>query len=103
MRNHLISVALSDCELFSNLEWVQHTYTRLSDGQTEPDFPLHVNRIAQAARESATDLRQRVIGRVEWLSGDEIGMLVQEIGALHADRDALTAFLHRLAGSYPQQ
>jgi CRISPR-associated protein Csc2 len=103
VRNHLIGVALSDCELFSNLEWVQHTYTRLSDGQAEPDFPLHVNRIAQAARESATDLRQRVIGRVEWLSSDELGTLVQEIGTLYADRDMQAAFLKQLAGSYPRQ
>jgi CRISPR-associated protein Csc2 len=103
MQNHLIGVAFSDCELFSNLEWVQHTYTRLCNGQTEPDFPLHVNRIAQAARETATDLRERVIGRVEWLSSDELGELVAEMRTLYADHDALVTFLHRLAASYPRR
>lgn len=102
VRNHLIGVAFSDCELFSNLEWVQHTYTRLSDGQTEPDFPLHINRITQAAQASATDLRQRVIGRVAWLAGDELGGLVAELRTLYADQEALAACMQRLAGSYPR-
>lgn len=103
VRNHLIGVAFSDCELFSNLEWVQNTYDRLRGDEREPDFPLHVSSVSQQARAAAEALRSRVVGRVEWLSGDELGELVQELGALYADSVQLTAMLGRLASSYPRQ
>jgi protein involved in polysaccharide export with SLBB domain len=45
----------------------------------------------------------RVIGRVEWLTGDEVGQLVQEIGELYADTAQISALLKRLAASYPQR
>lgn len=103
VRNHLIGVAFSDCELFSNLEWVQNTYDRLRGDEREPDFPLHVSSVSQQARAAAEALRSRVVGRVEWLSGDELGELMQELGALYADSAQLTAMLGRLASSYPRQ
>lgn len=103
VRNHLIGVAFSDCELFSNLEWVQSTYDRLRSAEREPDFPLHATVASQEARSAAEALRSRVIGRVEWLGADDLGDLVQELGALYADTQQLTAMLNRLAGSYPRQ
>jgi CRISPR-associated protein Csc2 len=103
VRNHLIGVAFSDCELFSNLEWVQNTYDRLRGPDREPDFPLHATSVAQAARAAAEALRSRVIGRVEWLGADDLGELAQELGVLYADAEQLTAVLNRLAGSYPRQ
>ncbi len=103
VRNHLISVAFSDCELFSNLEWVQNTYDRLRGSGREPDFPLHLTTISEAARIAAQELRGRVVGRVEWLSGDEVGALLQEISALYGDTEQLATVLKRLASSYPQR
>jgi CRISPR-associated protein Csc2 len=103
VRNHLIGVAFSDCELFSNLEWVQNTYDRLRGSEREPDFPVHVTSVSQHARAAAEALRSRIIGRVEWIKSDELGDLVEELGALYADRAQLTAMLNRLAGSYPRQ
>ena len=103
VRNHLIGVAFSDCELFSNLEWVQNTYDRLRGPDREPDFPLHVTVVAQEGRTAAEALRSRVIGRVEWLGAGDLGELVQELGALYADSERLAAMLNRLAASYPRQ
>ena len=103
VRNHLIGVAFSDCELFSNLEWVQNTYDRLRGSEREPDFPVHVTSVSQHARAAAEALRSRIIGRVEWIKSDELGDLVEELGALYADSAQLTAMLNRLAGSYPRQ
>ncbi|HEU5011463.1 MAG TPA: type I-D CRISPR-associated protein Cas7/Csc2 [Roseiflexaceae bacterium] len=103
VRNHLIGVAFSDCELFSNLEWVQNTYDQLRGDEREPDFPLHVTSVSQQARAAAEMLRSRIVGRVEWLGADELGELVQELGALYANRDQLTTMLGRLASSYPRQ
>lgn len=103
VRNHLVGVAFSDCELFSNLEWVQNVYDRLRTEAREPDFPVHLSIVASAARAAAQELRSRVIGRVEWLSGDEVGQLVQETGTLYADPAQVAALLKRLAASYPQR
>lgn len=103
VRNHLIGVAFSDCELFSNLEWVQSAYDRLRGSEREPDFPVHVTSVSQHARAAAEALRSSIIGRVEWIKSDELGDLVEELGALYADRAQLTAMLNRLAGSYPRQ
>jgi CRISPR-associated protein Csc2 len=103
VRNHLIGVAFSDCELFSNLEWVQSAYDRLRGNEREPDFPIHVTAVSQHARVAAEALRSRIIGRVEWIGADELGDLVQELGTLYADTEQLTAMLNRLAASYPRQ
>jgi CRISPR-associated protein Csc2 len=102
VRNHLVGLAFSNCELFSNLEWVQSTYDRLRGERREPDFPVHTSSVAAAAREAASELRNRVIGRVTWLSGDELATLVKEIGALYADPGQLKALLERLSSSYPR-
>lgn len=103
VRNHLLGVVFSDCELFSNLEWVQATYDHVRGNTQEPDFPLHSTVIAQAARTVAEALRPRVIGRVELLTGDAVGALVREIGELYGDTTQRTAMLQRLAASYPRR
>jgi len=103
IRNHLLMVAFSDCELFSNLEWVQHTYDRLRGNEPEVDFPLHLTDVGNAARAAAETLRRRVIGRVDWLSSDEVGQLVGEIGELYAEPESLESLLRRLDASYPRK
>lgn len=103
VRNHLIGLAFSDCELFSNLEWVQHSYDRLRGSEREVTFPLHVSEVSKQALAAAEALRNRVIGRVEWLSADECIELEQELGTLYADSSQLSAMLTRLANSYPRQ
>jgi len=102
VRNHLIGLAFSSCELFSNLEWVQNSYERLRGAAREPDFPLHISTVAAESRAAADQLRARVVGRVEWLSDDELRALAEEIGALYADPAALAALLARLSASYPR-
>ena len=103
VRNSLVGVAWSNCELFSNLEWVQHTYELLRGDEREPMFPLHITEIAQAAHTAAESLRKRVVGRVEWLTGDDLGGLVEELGDLYASPDQLSAMLTRLASGYPKR
>jgi CRISPR-associated protein Csc2 len=102
VRNHLVGFAFSDCELFSNLEWAQNTYDRLRGNNREPDFPTHITVIAQAAQAAAESLRSRVAGRVEWLTSETLGGLVDEIRTLYADPVQLGEMLKRLATSYPR-
>lgn len=103
IRNHLLMVALSNCELFSNLEWVQQTYDRLRGDAAEADFPLHLTEVASEARAAAESLRGRVVGRVEWLSPDKSGQLVREMGELYADPARVADLLKRLDASYPRR
>ncbi|MBM7846736.1 type I-D CRISPR-associated protein Cas7/Csc2 [Herpetosiphon giganteus] len=100
-RNQLIGMAWSNCELFSNLEWVQHTYDLLRGDEHEPSFPLHTNTIRNAAQQAMQALRQRVIGQVTWLSEAERESLVAELGQIYADPEQLKTMLSRLAASYP--
>jgi CRISPR-associated protein Csc2 len=100
IRNHILMVAFSNCEIFSNLEWVQQTYDRLRGDSHEAAFPLHITDISQAARAAAESLRERVVGPVTWLSADEVGQLVREIGDLYRDPSQVAALLKRLDSSY---
>ncbi|WP_110515526.1 type I-D CRISPR-associated protein Cas7/Csc2 [Herpetosiphon llansteffanensis] len=100
-RNHVVGMAWSNCELFSNLEWVQHTYDLLRGDEYEPSFPLHTSTINNAAQQAMQALRQRVIGQVTWLSEAERESLVAELGQIYADPEQLKTMLSRLAASYP--
>jgi CRISPR-associated protein Csc2 len=102
VRNHLLAVAFSNCELFSTLEWVQTSYDRLRGEQHEPDFPLHISKVAAVARAAAEELQARVYGHIAWLHADELGSLTQEIRELYANPQDLAAMLTRLAASYPR-
>ncbi len=103
VHNHLIGVAFSRCELFSNLEWVQHTYDLLRGDQPEPDFPLHLSTITAAACEAAATLQARVYSSVTFLSEDELAALQTELHELYSDPAALQTMLQRLDAIYPRQ
>lgn len=100
VRNTLAGVAFSDCELFSNLELTQEVYDLLRGDGDDLDFPL-VDRVAvQATREAATRLRNRVMGQVTLLSGDDTAALVEEIGTLYRNEDALREDVSATTRSY---
>ncbi|NJL05804.1 MAG: type I-D CRISPR-associated protein Cas7/Csc2 [Chloroflexaceae bacterium] len=103
VHNHLIGVAFSRCELFSNLEWVQHTYDLLRGDQLEPDFPLHVSTITAAAQAAAATLKARVYSDVTFLSADELAAFQHELHELYSDAAALAAMLQRLDTIYPRE
>jgi CRISPR-associated protein Csc2 len=100
IRNRLVGVALSDCEIFSNLELVQATYDRLRNGAPEPDFPLSSLTVASAVRDAAGELSGRVVGRLTMLSLGEITELVKEMIALYQDEEAVKAVLDRATAMY---
>jgi CRISPR-associated protein Csc2 len=102
VHNHLIGVAFSTCELFSNLEWVQHTYDLLRGEQPEPEFPLHLSTISVAAREAAATLQTQVYSRVTFLNDEELAALHSEIHELYSNTEALRAMLQRLDAIYPR-
>jgi CRISPR-associated protein Csc2 len=96
VKNHLVGVAFSDCELFSNLELTQAVYDRLKGEDDELDFPIPSEQIVQEARAAANELSQRVVGDVTWLSTDESETLVEEMIDLYSDKERSAAMLKRM-------
>ncbi len=97
VKNVLVGVAFSDCELFSNLELTQAVYDRLKGDSDELEFPLDVDGVVDAARETARALSQRVVGRVTWLSDEEVDNLVNELINLYRDEEQLVQILKGIA------
>jgi CRISPR-associated protein Csc2 len=100
IRNYLVGVILSDCEIFSNLELVQTTYDRLRNGAPEPDFPLSSLTVAAAMRDVVDELSGRVVGQMITLSPDEVSDLVAEMIALYQDEAAVKAVLAKATAMY---
>ncbi len=94
VKNVLVGIAFSDCELFSNLELTQAVYDRLKGDSDELEFPLGVDVVVEAAREAARALSQRVVGRVTWLSDEEADDLVEELIALYRDEEQVVQVLN---------
>jgi CRISPR-associated protein Csc2 len=100
VRNTLVSIAFSDCELFSNLELTQYSYDLLRGGNAELDFPLRDDTAIQAVREAAVALRRRVLGQVTFLDEDATGGLVAELGDLYGNEETLRNELRETTRSY---
>lgn len=103
VRNELLAVVFSDCELFSNLELTQRTYDLLRADGSEPDFPLTPAQVQAAAQQAYNDLLQRVVGRITPLSAGEVAQLVDEMIALYGDETAVMTMLRRAASGYGPQ
>ncbi|NTU79315.1 MAG: type I-D CRISPR-associated protein Cas7/Csc2 [Chloroflexales bacterium] len=100
VRNSLVGIAFSDCELFSNLELTQHSYDLLRGGSADLDFPLSDTAAVQAVRESIQALRRRVMGQVTMLDADTTHALVAELSDLYANEDALRSGLRETTRGY---
>lgn len=103
VHNHVIGIIFSDCEMFSNLEWTQATYDHLRNGHSEPDFPLHIDTVRQAAQSVIADLSQRVVGQVDPLPDAGVNTLLSEISELYGTPDAVKAILENASAMYSPQ
>lgn len=103
VRNELLAVVFSDCELFSNLELTQRTYDLLRADGHEPDFPLTPAQVRAAAQQAYNDLLPRVVGRITPLPAGEVDQLVEEMIALYGDETAVMTVLRRAASGYGPQ
>ncbi len=101
VKNHVVGIAFSDCEMFSNLEWTQATYDALRDGQDEPEFPLHLDPVQQKAMQMITTLAQNVVGQITLLSQMDVTALTAEMQELYGDETAVTNLLTTATSAYP--
>lgn len=100
VRNRLISVAFSDCEMFSNLELTQEVYDRLRSANGELSFPLDPQKVETAIKEAIGALWDDVVGKKARLRDEETAALVSEMGALYQDTAGVRALLDGITGLY---
>jgi CRISPR-associated protein Csc2 len=103
VKNQLVGVAFSNCELFSNLELTQAVYDQLRQDADEPDFPLSLTTVATAMQALTTKLVDQVVGQVTILSPVEVTTLITEMTALYNDSDKVKAMLQNASKMYGPQ
>jgi len=103
VKNILVGVILSDCELFSNLELTQVVYDRLRGDRPELDFPLGSGVVVETVRAAAGELSERVAGQLTILLPDEVDSMVDEITVFYRDEDAVRRMLEEATGMYGPQ
>lgn len=100
IRNHLVGVAVSNCELFSNLEWTQQTFDALRDDKSEPEYPTHISDVQEKAAAAIAPLLEQVMGRVVLLSADDLTKLLAQTQSIYADEKATTNMLKTATDAY---
>jgi CRISPR-associated protein Csc2 len=103
VKNHVVGIIFSDCEMVSNLEWTQATYDALRGGADTPDFPLHLETVQQAAIETLVTLSNDVIGQATLLSKDDVAALLAEMKSLYGNETAVTNLLQTATNAYPSK
>ena len=94
MENHVLAVALSDVELFSNLEFSQAFYDEFSeedmaDGLSLKDFNDRKETVLKK-------LTAGLNGRLTLVKDDELQAILNEVKKLNQDEDRLSTFLQKL-------
>lgn len=100
VRNTVVGIAFSDCELFSNLELTQRTYDILKAEHPDLSHPLRDADVLAAARQTLTDLRPRVVGQVTLLPPEKVEAVVQDTQELFADEERVKELLKGLTEMY---
>jgi CRISPR-associated protein Csc2 len=103
VKNVLVGMVFSNCELFSNLELTQWVYDHLRGDQPEPDFPLKIETVVETIRQATASLSKNVVGQLEILPADEVAALVDEVTTLYGDPDNLRDYLKAATEMYKPQ
>jgi len=97
IRNHILALALSDVELFSNLEFSQAFYDafkgdtsiQLENGLSFQDFQRHASQVIQR-------LTANLNGRLTLITGEELETILSQARALNQNEGRLATFLKEL-------
>ncbi len=100
--NHIVAVAFSDCELFSNLELTQAVFDRLKkSGQNELDFPLADADVTKAVVGEAERLIGSVFSRKPvMLTGEQLQAELDGVAALYYEPERIASALRTLSENY---
>ncbi|MCS6887369.1 MAG: type I-D CRISPR-associated protein Cas7/Csc2 [Chloroflexus sp.] len=92
MTNHLIGIALTDGEIFSNLYFTQRLYDVLREQEVDLSEPVNVhNALTVATNLVPALLAEDQVAVSQWLSGDELSQFLEE--TFTANESAVQALL----------
>ena len=105
IKNKIVAVVFSDCELFSNLELTQDVYDRLRpENKAELPFPLDDAAVEQAVVGSIDSLITGIFSqRPVILTGEALQQELQGIAALYYEQKELVGTLTTQTDSYPRK
>ncbi|KEI13345.1 hypothetical protein Z959_06055 [Clostridium novyi B str. ATCC 27606] len=84
MKNKILKIAFSDCELFSNLELTQGIYDKLNEN-SQIEFPLDDVKVQEYASESFNELKTEVYGNVKELNEEDLQELLSYIKEIFSE------------------
>jgi CRISPR-associated protein Csc2 len=102
MENHVLAIALSDVELFSNLEFSQAFYDAFAEtARKEPasfrmEVGLSLQDFLDREQQVINSLTDDLNGRCTLIQGDELKTILKQIKELNRDENRLTTFLRGL-------
>ncbi len=102
IKNSIVAVIFSDCEIFSNLELTQAVYDRLhSDPASELPFPLGDAAVENAVSDSVDHLLQRVVSKTpEVVRAERLVPILDETIALYRSSDRVKEMLTFIDAGY---
>lgn len=100
VKNVLLGVIFSDCELFSNLELTQTVFDSLKDSDGEVKFPIGKDAVHSAIQDAVPALSKQVMGTTEILSPEAVSQLTNDLINLYGDEAAVKQLLEATGKIY---
>lgn len=108
VRNRILALVFTDCELFSNLELTQAVYDRLLSSEADLPFPLPDDAVNDAALSALDEMLPSVMSRQPVVvRGDELNGILEEVATVYRSPESIKALLESvdkaLAPAYAKQ
>jgi CRISPR-associated protein Csc2 len=102
VKNSIVAVAFSDCELFSNLELTQVVYDLLKpEDDDDLPFPLDDVEVNKAVGKAISLLSANVFSQKPvFLQGDALTTELQGVATLYSEQDELVQALKKLTNAH---
>lgn len=100
MTNHLVGISFSKEEMSATAEWTQHTYDALRGDKDKPDKEINVRKVLQVAETTMRTANENVIGRIEFLSQEEVDEVLKHLKSIYSDEVLLKKMLERATKHY---
>jgi CRISPR-associated protein Csc2 len=100
VKNSLVGVIFSNCEIFSNLELTQKTYDLLKQKDPDLNFPLQDETVKAAAQEAMQVLIRNIPTESVILTPEEVEQVHTEIIELFGDSANVKAMLEDVTNMY---
>lgn len=100
VKNTLVGMVFSNCEIFSNLELTQKTYDLLKQKDPNLDFPLKDDDLETAVQKAVQNLIKKIPTGAVVLSSDEVKGVRSEIVELFSDAEKTKNMLEETTEKY---